>query len=153
MSQITNLVFCQFASIHFDSQTRQLLTRARNTSTAVQWSLQKYFFTFSPVSSIQAHSTFQTTQPGGTLPVLQRVNGFSANRSLNTPLQTCVPQPPSPVSWSPNRSFLPHIPLLPAISSQPLCPTACTRDWREVIAEKLCCSKPVTSLKRCSLRS
>lgn len=45
MSQITNLVFCQFASIHFDSQTRQLLTRARNTSTAVQWSLQKYFFT------------------------------------------------------------------------------------------------------------
>lgn len=150
MSQITNLVFCQFASIHFDSQTRQLLTRARNTSTAVQWSLQKYFFTCI-INSSPFHIPDNTAWRNTPCPTegqwLQHKQEFE-----HTSPNLCSPTT-FPSLWSPNRSFLPHIPLLPAISSQPLCPTACTRDWREVIAEKLCCSKPVTSLKRCSLRS
>lgn len=124
-------MFCQFVLYILIPQTRQLLTRARNTSTVVQWSLQKTPFNlchqFKPIPHSRQHNWRNSPSPKSTkhLP-----------KPCELPADPSCPQP-----------------LLPATSSQPLCPTTRTRDRWQVTAEKLCYSKPATALKRCSLRS
>lgn len=101
-------MFCQFALYILIPQTRQLLTRVRNTSTVVQWSLQKPLL-ICITNSSPFHIPDNTT--GGTLPIPQRING-----SMQTGLWTHLSTPKSTK----------HLPKPRELPADPSCPQPCS---------------------------